>query len=180
LIGKKTFNLLPWVDKWLPPVSGEAREIPASMALIHGFVAGWGTGAFATIIYTVVAPTMPSPWLGWLPGVLFGLGTMVMQILVGAVFGRWIERRKLGEQAKAFIGRMVAGNTLFVGGFLFALVGAVGLAAPRWTNWSFSTGLHVHNLDSINIGLVLVLVTVAGAGGASLVRALKKVQSRSA
>ncbi|OFW81452.1 MAG: hypothetical protein A2201_07890 [Alicyclobacillus sp. RIFOXYA1_FULL_53_8] len=180
LYRKKTFHLLPWVDKLLPPVTGEARDIPASMALIHGFVAGWGTGAFATIIYTVVAPTMPSPWLGWLPGVLFGLGTMVMQILIGAVFGRWIERRKLGEQAKALIGRVVAGNTLFVGGFLFVLVGAVGLAAPTLTEWSISTGLHVHNLDSINIGLVLVLVTVAGAGGTSLVRALKKVQSRSA
>lgn len=178
LYRRKAFHLLPWVDKLLPHTES-GQTVPVKLALVHGFIAGWGTGAFATMIYTVIAPAMPSPWLGFLPGVLFGLGTMIMQVLIGAFFGHWIARHNLGEQAKAFVGRSVAGNTLFFGGVLFAIVGALGLMVPSLTEWSINTGIRVHNLDTINVGLVLVLLTVGGAGGASLVRALRKVRSQS-
>lgn len=179
LYRKKAFHLIPWLEKWLPHNSESKANVPAKMALVHGFVAGWGTGAFATIIYTVIAPAMPSPWLGFLPGVVFGLGTMIMQMLIGAFFGLWIEKHHLGERAKAFVGRSVAGNTLFYGGVLFTIVGLLGLIKPSLTEWSINTGIRVHNLDTINIGLVLVLFTVAGAGGISLVRALRKVRRQS-
>jgi uncharacterized membrane protein YsdA (DUF1294 family) len=172
----KVLHLLPWFDKWLPSVPEEGQVVPVKLALIHGFVAGWGTGAFATIIYTVISPAMPFPWLGFLPGLLFGLGTMAMQILIGALFGRWMARQKLDHKAKAFVGRFVAGNTLLYGGILFALVGALGKWFPALTNWSVATGIPVHNLDSINIGLLLVIAVVGGAGGASFWHAIKKAR----
>jgi len=63
------------------------KPVPVRLAFIHGFIAGFGFGAFALIIYTVLAPAMPSPRLGWLPGALFGLGTMIAQVAFGATFG---------------------------------------------------------------------------------------------
>ncbi|EQD39053.1 conserved hypothetical protein, membrane, partial [mine drainage metagenome] len=62
---------------------------------VHGFVAGWGFGAFAILIYTVLAPAMPSAAWGWVPGALFGLGTTFVQALAGAGIGFWASRRGL-------------------------------------------------------------------------------------
>jgi hypothetical protein len=172
----KTLHLFPWLERLVPSVPHDTQTVPAKLALIHGFVAGWGTGAFATIIYTVFSPRMPSPWVAFLPGLLYGLGTMVMQIIIGALFGRWIQTRKLGERAKAFVGRFVAGNTLFIGGVLFVLVGAIELLDPKLADWALPLGLHVYNLDSINLALLLVIVVVGGAGGYSIWKALREVR----
>ncbi|WP_249226496.1 hypothetical protein [Alicyclobacillus mengziensis] len=173
----QTLHFFPWLEKMIPAVPEDKQTVPVKLALIHGFVAGWGTGAFATIIYTVFSPRMPSPWVAFLPGLLYGLGTMVMQIIIGALFGRWIQTRNLGERAKVFVGRFVAGNTLFIGGVLFVLVGAVELIDPRLANWELPLGLHVYNLNSINLALLLVIVVVGGAGGYSIWKALRKVRS---
>ncbi len=139
--------------------------LPTYMPLVHGFLAGWGTGAFAIIVYTVLAPAMPGPYFGFLPGLLFGLGTTLTQMLLGALFGGWMARRKLDDRARVYVARKMAGRTLGGGGVGFVLVGALGLADPRLASVSVSTGLHVHNLAHVSIGLVLVvfvLVPVAG------------------
>ena len=74
----------------------DGRPVPLKMTLVHGFVAGWGTGAFAIIIYTKIAPAMPNAAVAWLPGLLFGLGTMVVQAAAGAAIGAWMRSRGLG------------------------------------------------------------------------------------
>ncbi|WP_067624951.1 hypothetical protein [Alicyclobacillus acidiphilus] len=171
----KTLHLFPWLERLTPALPTDRETVPVKLALIHGFIAGWGTGAFATIIYTVISPRMPSAWIAFMPGLLYGLGTLLMQILIGAAFGRWIERQRLEEKAKAFIGRFVAGNTLLIGGILFALAGIAELLDPALADWAMPTGLHVYNLDSINVALLLIIVVVGGAGGWSIWRAMKRV-----
>src|SRR5438477_11160759 len=59
------------------------RELRAWMPAVHGFIAGWGLDAFALIIYTTLAPAMPSAATGWLPGICFGLGTLCVQAAAG-------------------------------------------------------------------------------------------------
>jgi hypothetical protein len=99
---------------------------PARWAFIHGFIAGFGFGGFALFIMTVAAPKMPGPWLGFMPGLLFGLGTMIMLVLIGALFGaslRWT--KALTEKEVRSVGAQTGGRTLFFGGLLF---GAAGVA----------------------------------------------------
>ena len=107
-------------------VDGPVMAPPARWALLHGFIAGFGFGGFALFIMTVAAPKMPSPWLGFLPGLLFGLGTMIMLVIIGALFGaslRWT--KALTEQEVKRVGAQTGGRTLFFGGILF---GAAGFA----------------------------------------------------
>lgn len=169
----RAIHLIPWLEKWWPAAGNPEGGVPLKLAFVHGIVAGWGTGAFATILYTVISPSMPSMWIGFLPGVLFGLGTLVMQVVIGAMFGWWMQRRQLDTSSKLFVGRLVSGNTLLYGGVLFVAAGLIGLLVPATTEWSIATGIHVHNLDSINLGLVLVILVVAGIGGVSMWRAMR-------
>ncbi|MCI0182092.1 hypothetical protein [Sulfoacidibacillus ferrooxidans] len=99
------------------------RALPRYMPLVHGFIAGWGIGAFAVIIYTVLAPQMPSAWVGWTPGAFFGIGTMIMQILLGGLFGAWMSRRRLPDEIRAYVARKMSGRTLAGGGigFIFCI-----------------------------------------------------------
>ena len=75
-------------------IGDDMKPIPLKLAFIHGLIAGFGFGAFALIIYLVLAPSMPSIYWGFVPGMLFGLGTMTMQILFGAGFGAWLSKSK--------------------------------------------------------------------------------------
>jgi hypothetical protein len=171
----RAIHLIPWLEKLLPHTD-DTKPVPLKLAFLHGVIAGWGTGAFATIIYTVISPTMPSAWVGFVPGLLFGVGTLLMQVLIGATFGWWMQRRNLSASSKAFIGRFVSGNTLLYGGLLFMFAGLLGLVVPSVSNWSVNTGIKVHNLDSINFGLVLVVLVVAGVGGISMWIAVRKAR----
>src|SRR5262249_14936164 len=38
----------------------QPRELKPWMPAVHGFIAGWGLDAFSAIIYTTLAPAMPS------------------------------------------------------------------------------------------------------------------------
>jgi hypothetical protein len=108
--------------------AGARKAPPTRWTLVHGFVAGFGFGAFSLFVNTVAAPAMPSAWLGFLPGLLFGLGTMAMVVLVGLVFGaslRWTH--KLTEQEVGLVGARTGGRTLLYGGVLFAIAGVVTL-----------------------------------------------------
>jgi hypothetical protein len=109
--------------------AGPVMAPPARWAFLHGFIAGFGFGGFALFIMTVAAPRMPSPWLGFLPGLLFGLGTTIMLVVIGAVFGaslRWT--RALTEHEVRRVGAQTGGRTLFFGGLLFGAAGVAVLA----------------------------------------------------
>lgn len=161
--------------------AGSDRPIPLRMTLLHGFVAGWGTGAFAIIIYTVLAPAMPNAAVAFLPGLLFGVGTMLVQASAGAAIGAWMRTRGFGEHAMTYVSRAVAGNTLLYGGMLFAAWGFVSLAFPRVADAldrGIPTGLAIPNLNSVNAGLLLVAVIVAGIAAGSFVRAVRRLPVR--
>jgi hypothetical protein len=101
---------------------------PARWTLIHGFIAGFGFGGFSLFVNTVAAPAMRSPFLGFLPGLVYGLGTMIILVVVGYLFGasmRW--SHMLNEEEIKRIGAQTGGRTLFFGGWLFALFGVVTL-----------------------------------------------------
>jgi ABC-type nickel/cobalt efflux system permease component RcnA len=145
------------------------------MPALHGFIAGWGFGAFAIIVYTVLAPSMPSAAWGWVPGALFGLGTTAVQVMVGGLVG-WLVRRKGASPAVTrHLGLVVAARTLGVGGVAFVLGGLFGIAFPHVAALSISTGVHVHNLDHLGLPLVLVVVSVAGVGVGSLITELHRI-----
>ncbi len=139
------------------------------MPALHGFIAGWGFGAFAIIIYTVLAPAMPSAALGWVPGAMFGLGTTLVQMLVGAVFGKVAARRGMTPEAIRHVALTVAGRTLTWGGVAFVVGGAFGLAFPRVASLSVATGIHIHNLDQLGLPIFLVMFAVVGIGVTTMI-----------
>jgi ABC-type nickel/cobalt efflux system permease component RcnA len=130
----------------------EPEAIPTKWALIHGFIAGFGFGPFALFIYTTAAPRMSSPWLGFLPGLLFGLGTMIMLMVLGGVFGASLKltKRFNTEEIQA-IGLHTGSMTLLWGGVIFASGGILGLS-PYGKHLPFDLG---------NALIVLVMVGVA-------------------
>ena len=140
------------------------------MPAVHVFVAGWGFGAFALIVYTVLAPAEHSAAWGWVPGAFFGLGTTVVQILAGSLFGLVAARRGLDPDAIRRVALRTAGNTLTWGGLAFVAGGAFGLVFPHVAGLSVATGLHVHNLAHLGIALVLVTLSVIGVGLTTLLR----------
>lgn len=147
------------------PVIHDLKPVPLKLAFVHGLIAGFGFGAFALIIYTVLAPAMPSLWEGFLPGLLFGLGTMTMQILFGMGFGKWMQTRKnLPREGIAFVARNVSRYVLTYGGYAFVAAGAAILAFPQILNYGINTGIHVHNLDNLGIGFFLVVAVVVIIG----------------
>ncbi|CAB1128621.1 DsbD_2 domain-containing protein [Candidatus Hydrogenisulfobacillus filiaventi] len=152
-----------------PETAPDLQDPRPWMPAVHGFIAGWGFGAFAILIYTVLAPAMPDAALGWLPGALFGLGTMTIQASAGALFG-WVSRRLgLDPAAVRRVALITAGRTLGWGGLVFVAGGVFGLLFPGLAGFSLATGLHIHNLDHLGIALVLVMVTVLGIGLGTLI-----------
>ena len=159
-----------------PLPESELRPIPLRMAIVHGFVAGWGVGGFATIIVFILAPQMPN--VGWaaLVGTMFGLGTMVMQMITGAVFAHLARLKKLTLRQMQRIGRSTAARTLYIGGLAFVVVGAVVAALPWLSRYALSTGNPLPGLDSIGYATVLIVLVVGGVGGHSLWRAYRDVR----
>jgi hypothetical protein len=157
-----------------PAAVGDVQDPRPWMPAVHGFIAGWGFGAFAILIYTVLAPSMPSAATAWLPGALFGLGTMAMQAGAGGLFGWVAGRLRLPEPAVRQVALATAGQTLTWGGVCFVGGGMLGLLLPQVAGWSLATGIHVHNLAHVGISLVLVMVSVMGIGVTTLVRATRE------
>lgn len=157
--------------------SHQPRPLPWAMPLVHGFIAGWGVGAFAVIVYTVLAPAMDSAWLGWLPGALFGLGTMVTQVLFGLAVGAWMARRRLSSQDLAYVARKTSGRILVGGGVGFVVAGSVGLAIPgTLSRLDITTPLRVHNLHTLGIGFILAVVLLFGVAVWAFRKSLHEVQ----
>ena len=173
---RRTIHLhLPWLRSHPADGDDAAPHLDVNdprpwMPAVHGFVAGWGFGAFALIIYTVLAPGEHSAVWGWVPGAVFGLGTTVVQILAGGLFGLVASRRGLDLEAIRRVALRTAGNTLTWGGVAFVVGGAFGLLFPGAAGLSLATGVHVHNLAHLGIALVLVTLSVVGVGLTTLVR----------
>ena len=147
------------------------------LALMHGFIAGWGFGPFALVLYFVLAPQMGSPLLGWVPGLLFGIGTLLLQVLFGTVFGRWIStRRNLGIDGIRKLGRRISGSVLFYGGLAFLAAGLAEIAFPAIGTFSVPTGIPVYNLDQISLGFLLVIGSVGGIGIASALWGMRELR----
>ena len=152
-------------------------ELRWYLPLVHGFIAGWGVGAFAVIIYTVLAPEMPNSYLGWVPGALFGIGTMVMQVLFGSMFGRWMQNRKLGDKAKAYLARVMSARTLVGSGAGFIIVGTLGIAFPATLNaLSVVTPFHIHNLHTLGAGFFLAVVLLFAVAAWSFQKTIREVK----
>jgi hypothetical protein len=161
------------------PLSGEQPRAPsATMPWLHGFVAGWGVGAFALITYSVLAPAMPSVWLGWAPGACFGLGTTLVQAIFGGLFGRWMSKRRLSERARSYVARAVASRVLRWGGSAFVAAGLVGVADPAAMRWGLPTGIRVHNLHSLGIGFLLAVIVLFTSAAYAFTLSLREARAR--
>ena len=154
----------------------EVKPVPLRMAAVHGFVAGWGFGAYSTIIVFLLAPQMPNAAWAALVGGTFGVGTMLMQMITGAVFARLARLKRLSDDQVKRIGRSTAARTLYVGGLAFAVIGAVIVAAPTLNGLAFSTGSPIPNLDSIGVAFVLIVTVVGLIGGYNLWKAYGEVR----
>ncbi len=155
----------------------DVREIKPSMALIHGFIAGWGFGAFALILYTIIIPKMPNVYFAILPGLFFGLGTMIVQVIFGGLFGHWIRSMKLTEKDGIKVASKIAGTTLTFGGIIFILGGLLTVLFPKIANISINTGIDIGNLHHLGLGFAMVTTTVLIIGMGSIfyfVREMKK------
>ena len=157
---------------------GEPRELKPWMPAVHGFIAGWGLDAFSVIIYTTLAPAMPSAATGWLPGLVFGIGTLCVQGAAGAAFGSWAARRGLPPEAIRSISLTTAARTLSWGGCAFILFGLLALAFPGIADFGIATTLRVHNLDTLGLPFLLVVFSVVGVGLTTFVSATQAWRRR--
>jgi len=154
------------------------RDVPLKMTIVHGLIAGFGFGAYATIITFFLAPQVPGLVFAPLPGAMFGLGTMTMQIILGAIFGNIIKFKGLSEEDVRYIGIKTAGRVLYYGGIVFSIVGLLIIAIPIIDCWAIPTGNPIPNLDAINIGFLLVVGTVGTIGIASIIQAYREVKKK--
>jgi hypothetical protein len=130
------------------------------MPAVHGFIAGWGIDAFAVLVYTALAPAMPSPAFGWAPGFAYGFGTLCVQAVAGAAFGLWATRRGLPPEAIRSIALTTAARTLLWGGCAFTLFGLFALSFHEAAEIEIPVPL----LNSIEPSFLLVVFTVLGVG----------------
>ncbi|HVA39745.1 MAG TPA: hypothetical protein VNF49_03720 [Candidatus Binataceae bacterium] len=127
--------------------------LPLRWTLIHGFIAGFGFGGFALFVNAVAAPAMPSAWLGFVPGLLYGAGTIVTHAAVSTAFALGLRfAGGLDEAGAQRLGARVGATTLFFGGFLFA-AGGIAMAAGAARYLPVGTGYMV-------IALFVVAVVV--------------------
>ena len=155
----------------------ELKPINLKLAAVHGLIAGFGFGAYASIITFILAPQVPGLIYAPLPGLAFGIGTMVMQIIFGAIFANFARLKKLTEKQVMYMGRKTAGRTLYYGGAMFALIGLLIIAFPAIDKIAVSTGNPIPNLDSIGVSTVLVLLVVGAIGIGSMIKGIREITS---
>jgi hypothetical protein len=142
----------------------DVRPVSMKLAAGHGFIAGWGIGAYASIIMFVLAPQMPNAAYAALVGAAFGLGTMAMQVILGVIFANIMRLKKLTIDQMKYVGRSAAARTLYLGGLVFASVGAAVVALPWLASAGLSTGSAIPNISVIGVSTVLVLSTLGVLG----------------
>ena len=153
------------------------KPVPLRLATVHGFIAGWGFGAYSSIIVFILAPQMPNIFYAALVGAFFGVGTMIMQILIGSAFANIMRIKKLSLEQIKYVGRSTAARTLYLGGLAFSAIGALIISFPAIDNLAVGTGNPVPNLDSVGVATVLVLLTVGIIGFGSLYLGYKEVMA---
>jgi hypothetical protein len=156
-------------------VEESVKPVPVGMAFVHGFVAGWGFGGFSTIITFILAPQMPNVFYASLVGALFGLGTMLMQIIIGAIFANVMRVKKLTANQIKYIGRSTAARTLYLGGIAFGLIGLGVIAFPFLDTIAVKTGNPIPNLNSVGLETVLVILVVGVIGLGSFYKGYKEI-----
>ncbi|MEM0120488.1 MAG: hypothetical protein QW688_03490 [Thermoprotei archaeon] len=159
----------------VPMHESQLKDVPLKMTVVHGLIAGFGFGAYATIITFVLAPQVPSLVYAPLPGLFFGLGTMVMQIIFGAIFASIMKVKNLDEEDIKYVGRSTAGRTLYYGGITFSVVGLIILLIPALDSFAISTGNPIPNLNAIDAGFLLVVGVVGGIGVVSIIKAMREI-----
>ena len=175
-------GVLPHLHLWRPRGLGdmpaEPRELRPWMPAVHGFVAGFGVDAFSLIIYTTLSPAMPSAAIGWLPGFVYGIGTLCVQAAAGAAFGYWAARRGLPAEVIRKIALTTAARTLLWGGCAFTLFGVLVLAFPEMAEIGITLPPPLHNLHTLGLPFALVVFTVLGVGVTSFVTATQAWRRR--
>jgi ABC-type nickel/cobalt efflux system permease component RcnA len=153
------------------------KAVPMKMAFVHGLIAGFGFGAFALILFTSISPTMPSPWLGWVPGFFFGVGTMITQVAIGSGLMVFLTKvKKLTKNGINFVTKYMSGNTLYYGGFMFVLAGFFIILFPATATYGILTSINIPNLDSIDLSFFLVIAIVLIIGVGSYFKGVKKAE----
>ncbi|ADL19269.1 hypothetical protein ASAC_0863 [Acidilobus saccharovorans 345-15] len=155
----------------------QLRDVPLKMTIVHGLIAGFGFGAYASVITFILAPRVGSLLYAPLPGAMFGLGTMTMQIIFGAAFANLARLKGLGEEGVKRLGAATAGRTLYYGGLAFVVIGLLIVLFPTIDYLALSTGVPIPNLDAVDVGLILVLTVVGGIGIGSMIKAYRELNS---
>ncbi len=159
-------------------VEDSIKPIPLKVATVHGFIAGWGFGAYSSIIAFVLAPQMPNVYYAFLVGTFFGAGTMVMQIIIGAAFANIMRVKKLKPEQIMHVGRSSAARTLYLGGIAFAVLGILIVFFPVIDSIAVSTGNPIYNLNSIGIATILVILVVGVIGFGNLFKSYREIVKR--
>ncbi len=131
---------------------GASRRVPTHWCIIHGFIAGFGvdTGLFTTFIYLVAVPAMPASYLGFAPGAAFGLGTLIILLAIGTLFGGVLQiAKKWGPERIAQFGTRVGARSLLYGGIIFIIAGIL-----------FRIGLQ--QVIPVDFGNLIILVFMIG------------------
>lgn len=150
------------------------NDVKPWMAIVHGLIAGFGFGAFALIVYFVFVPNMPNAYVAFLPGLMFGLGTMTMQFSFGALFGTWIRKiKKINMKGLQFIARYISSSVLLYGGLAFLIAGVGIIIFPQILTFGVITPLQIHNLHDLGIGFFIVILIVVMIGLISYRNAMK-------
>jgi hypothetical protein len=120
---------------------------------------------------------MPNVWFGWIPGFLFGIGTMTMQVVFGSIFGAWLTKvKKLTIKGMQYLARYISSNVLYYGGLAFAVAGALILKFPQILSYGVITPIKVHNLHDLGVGFFIVIFVVVVIGIVSYIEGMKKVE----
>ena len=161
----------------LPLHEVHERDVPLKMTIVHGLIAGFGFGAYASVITFILAPQVPNIIYAPLPGLMFGLGTMAMQVIFGAIFGNILKAKRMSEDDIKVIGRRAAGRVLYYGGWIFVLAGLLILLFPAIDQWAISTGIPIPNLDAVDVGFLLVVTVVGALGIYAIVKGYYEVKA---
>ena len=144
------------------PAEVHDGALPARWTIVHGFIAGFGIGGFGVYVNGVAAPAMPNAWAAVLPGLLFGLGTIVTLGLIGAAFGAGLPAlTKLQRADVQRFGAHAGALILFAGGFLFMLAGIL-------------LGLGVGGRWPVDFGYIVIAAFVLAVAIPALVYAWRK------